>query len=405
MPKLNKIISERPRVILLIETSREYGRGILRGIAKYSHLHGPWAFYSEPGGKKWNLPRLKDWTATGIIAHIDDKATADRISSINLPTIVKGMPVSNMPYIEADEEAIGRIAAEHFLNRGFKNFAFCGLKRAWSPKRASQFQRRIQDAGYKVNHFPHLNQRGWDRQLTTLADWLESLPKPSALMSCNDDRARHVIEACKHKGITVPDEIAVLGVDNDLVVCGLSDPPISSVQLNLEKAGYEAAALLDKMMKGEKNAKNEIIDISPSHVVPRQSTDILAIEDEELAKAVQFIRNNATHAIQVRDVVEASSFSRRNLYDKFRRILNRSINEEIRRVRVERICELLLNTDYSISQVAMLMNFPDCNHISRYFKKEKGVSPVEFRKRYKINHENNSIDKSDYFFRKEKQIL
>jgi LacI family transcriptional regulator len=324
-----------------------------------------------------------------VIAHIDDQATAKRIRSMNLPTIVKGMPLTGIPCISADDQAIGHIVAEHFLSRGFKNFAFCGLERDWSPKRGLQFEKRIAEAGFSVNHFPVRKQKGWDKQLQAMTIWLDGLTKPTALMACNDDRARHVIEACKHANISVPEEVAVMGVDNDLVVCGLSDPPISSVSLTLEKAGYEAAHLLDKMMRGEK-VDNSVISINPSHVVTRQSTDILAIEDKELAQAVQFIRNNATHAIQVRDVVEASSFSRRNLYDKFRHFLNRSINEEIRRARAERMVELLLQTNYSISQIAMIMNFPNSNHISRYFRKVKGMSPVEFRKKYKLDQNNSS---------------
>lgn len=200
-------------------------------------------------------------------------------------------------------------------------------------------------------------------------------------MTCDDEQGRHAIEACKIAGLHVPEQVAIIGVDNDELVCALSYPPLSSVAPNTERAGYEAAELLDKMMAGKK-MKNKNIIVHPTHIMTRQSTDILTIEDHEVAEAVRFIRQHAKEPIQVTDVVNAIALSRRVLERRFRKVLNRSVLAEIRRVRIETVAQMLVETDLSISQIALTLGYPDVKNIARYFRREKEMSLLAYRKKY-----------------------
>jgi LacI family transcriptional regulator len=203
------------------------------------------------------------------------------------------------------------------------------------------------------------------------------------LLACNDDRGQHVLEVCKRLGYKVPEDVAVIGVDNDPMICEIGDPPLSSIALNVESAGYKAAKLLDQMISDKKIEGQEIL-VSPTHVVQRQSTDILAVNDPEVAAAIRFIRENAKEKIFVRDVVKTTRISRRALEQRFRETIHRSIYDEIRKVRVELIANLLIETDLPISHISSLFNFTDTEHISRYFKKEKGIGLREFRKLHQL---------------------
>ncbi len=384
MPKI-------PKVILLVDTARAYGRGLLRGIAKYSDLHGPWIyywkapFYREAAGKEVTLSRLKTLDADGIIMR-EQKKTKE-ILAMSLPTIISPYTEQfpGSPNIIPDDAAIGKMAAEHLLDRGFRNFAYCGFEDMFALRnRGEIFRKRITAAGFETRIYKEPKskvKRLWENEQNVMADWLKSLPKPVGLMACNDDRAREVIEACKITDLHMPEEVAIIGVDNDDLVCNLSHPPLSSIALNFERAGYEAAELLDKLMAGEKMADQRIV-VRPTHIVTRRSTDILAIEDRELAKAMRFIRQHSKEPIQVGDVVDAVALSRRSLYHQFRKVLGRSPNEEIRRARVEQIVRMLVETNLPVSKIAFALGYSSVAHIARYFRQEKGMNLQSYRKLY-----------------------
>ena len=393
-------VAQIPKIILLIESSRAYGRGLLRGIAKYARRYGPWAFYNEPeysrfsglgmyrlGGGEPLMPRLKDWKADGIIARISNPQKSRGILPKGVPivAITAKDKIVGLPHVVAHETKVSEMAAEHLLERGFTNFGFCGFDEAhWSQVRSRSFCEAIARAGYTTCLFKSGRQPrkpSWHQELRAIADWLSSVSKPIAVMACNDIRARHVIEACRVAGLNVPEEVAIIGADNDETICELSDPPLSSIALNTEKAGYEAAELLDKLMAGEKMAEQGIV-VEPTHVVSRQSTDVLAIKDEEVAKAISFIRRNVKRPMQVSDVVAASALSRRAIQKRFRAVLRRSILQEIRRMRVQEIVRLLMETHMSISEIAVEMGYPGPEHISRYFHNATGMSLLAYRKRY-----------------------
>ncbi|MCJ7729517.1 MAG: substrate-binding domain-containing protein [Sedimentisphaerales bacterium] len=196
---------------------------------------------------------------------------------------------------------------------------------------------------------------------------------------CNDDRGQHVTEACENANLDVPYEVAVIGVDNDDQVCDISNPPLSSVALDVEKAGFQASELLDRIMAGEKMPP-QTVTVRPTRVVTRQSSNIVAVEDKLVSQALQFIHQNAKRLIQVDDVIKDLSVSRRSLHDKFMKTLGRSVYDEIKRVRIDLISQMLLETDLSISDIAFSLGYDSTNHIARYFKQKMGVSPLDYRK-------------------------
>jgi len=351
------------KVILLIETSRAYGRGILRGIARYSRLHGPWIldrkppYYRKPGEWVRSLRRRKKLDADGIIMVEQEKP--EEIIAMGLPTIASPYIKERIPGVAniiGDTAKMGQMAAEHLLNRGFRQFAYCGFEDMFGARsRGESFGKRIKEAGFETYFYKQPKSkanRSWENEQIYMADWLKSLPKPVGLMTCTDDRSQDVIEACKIAALHVPEQVAIIGVDNDETVCELSSPPLSSIVLNTERSGYEAAELLDKLMAGEKMANHEII-VQPTHIVTRQSTDILAVDDREVAKAMRFIRQHSKGIIQVSDVVDSVGLSRRVLQQRFQRILGRSA-----------------------------FGYAGVEKLSRYFQREKGMSPCAYRKQY-----------------------
>ena len=372
------------RIVLLIETSREFGRQLIIGIARYSRLHGPWFFYKEQMGLKSSIPHLASWKPDGIIMR--DSLIKNELIELKIPTILVQHDSScpkNLPVVKTDSPSIAKMASEHFIERGFKNFAFCGFDNyEWSNYRKTFFCQYNANAGFETHVYSspkNIKTHDWENEQRHVCDWLKTVPKPVGLLACNDDRAQHILEVCKRIGLKVPEDVAVIGVDNDPMICEIGDPPMSSIALNVESAGYEAAKLLDQLINNQKIEGHEIL-VSPTHIVQRQSTDILAVNDSEVVSAIRFIRENAKDKILVKDIVKTTRISRRALEQRFRETIHRSIYDEIRQVRVELIAKLLIETDLPISDITSFFNFTDIEHISRYFKKEKGIGLREFRK-------------------------
>ncbi|MCC7374645.1 MAG: DNA-binding transcriptional regulator [Verrucomicrobiales bacterium] len=375
-----------PRVLLLVESSRSSGRSLLRGIADYARIHGPWAFYWEPGGLEKAWPRLRALDVSGII--LRDVENLDEVKSCGIPAVVVGhnrLEIQGLANVVTDSDGIAHLAAEHLLARGFRHFAYCGLEGLpWSTLRGDAFRRCIERAGHAVDVYPPPGarvRRGWSAERRSMADWVSRLPKPLGVMACNDDRGEQVVEACKIAGLEVPDEVAIVGADNDDLVCDLCDPPMSSVAIHFERAGFEAAQVLDQRMRGRHVPTSKIV-VQASHVVTRRSTDILAVADPRLATALRFIRDHANEAISVPDVARAAGLSRRVLEKRFQLQLRRSALSEIRRIRVSQLCQLLAETSQPISQISQTLGYTGPEHLARYFRREKDMSPLAYRQRY-----------------------
>ncbi len=382
-------MSDMLTVVLLINPSRAYTRGLLNGIAQYARLHGPWAFYRpleyrEPKFRQGLLSVLKSLKPHGILMR--EPPQIDEIVKLHVPTVsfpYRRETIPGVANVATDHHAIGVMAAEHFLDRGLQRFAYCGFDDWWwSRKRKGGFTETIERAGFSVHAYqlPRAkSKRTWGKELPLIAEWLKVLPRPVGLMASNDDRAELVTEACKAVDLSVPDDVAILGVDNDQTICELCTPPLSSVTLNIRKAGYDAAALLDRMIAG-KATLPQTIHVKPARVVTRQSTDILAVDDPEVAAAMRYIRHFAKMNLGVDFVVAHSNVSRRVLEKRFRHTLGCSIHDKIRQVRVELATAMLTETQMTISQIACALGFSDVAHLSRYFSKAKGFSPAQYRK-------------------------
>lgn len=378
-----------PHVALLIETSREVGRGMLRGVARYVREHGPWSLYYRPLGLS-DLPPawLAEWRGDGILARIDNRRMARAVLASGVPAIdLRGLlPGLGLPHVGGANRPAVRLALDHLLDRGLRHFAFCGIPRRlnrFQDLRCDLFRRLVEEAGYACSVFPagpKSRAEPWERQQQRIAAWLAGLPKPVGVMCGFDDRALEVLDASRRAGIAVPDEVALVSVDNDEYICRLADPPLTSVDINPEEIGYQAAALLERMMAGAKPPTRPV-EIAPRGIVARQSSDLLTIDDRQVAAAIRFIREQACTGINVADVVARCGLSRSTLERSFKAILRRTPKAEILRVQLQRAQNLLARTDLRIAQVAAKTGFRSFTYFSATFRRCVGLSPAAYRAR------------------------
>jgi len=387
-----------PKILINLDISEVWGRNLTRSVVKYAAIHGPWTFDRQPN---YYLPvhmtkkppkligRIRQYQPDGIIMSVPNRQEEKELAILGIPIIVtghkEGRYSSFANVIISDDFAIGRMAAKHLLERGFNFFAFCGYNIFWSHGRCTGFVQTIEEAGYKVQIYkqPSLaKNRSWELEQFILTDWLKSLAKPVGLMACADHRSLAIVEACKIAGLRIPIDIAIIGVDNDDLYCNLSPQPLSSVALSSEQTGYAAAELMDKMLKGEVKMTGQVIKAHPTHIAQRQSTDTLAIEDKEVARAIHYIRNNPRKLLRVDDVAEASMMSKRTLQKKIRKAIGHSVYDEIKNVQTEYIAQLLRDTNMSITQIALTIGYPGPEHISRLMQKINGISASEYRKKF-----------------------
>lgn len=377
------------RVALFIEDNRGFGRSLLRGISHYSKIHGPWTFYREAPFYENSLTaaerfsRLIDWQPNGIILREQGELDG-KIRSLGIPFIYsahKKGPLPDVCNILGGDREIGFTGAEHFLERGFKTFAYCGFDEMWwSRERGRFFAERLSAEGYPVSFYNSLPEnRKWESEPDKISGWLHKLSHPCAVMSCTDDRARQVLDACFQAGLKVPEEIAVLGVDNDELVCELSSPPLSSIPIHGEKAGFEAAEILDRSIE-QKTMIPANITISCSNPVVRQSTDSFAIDDPVVVKALRMIRRYCRTEIRVPQIADHCGVSRRVLEIRFRKSLKRSVYQEIQHMRINAACELLKLKELSVAEIAERIGYKEIKYFSRAFKNIKGIPPSSFRK-------------------------
>ena len=389
--------SSRPRVALLIESSRAYGRRVLFGIARYVRQH-PWTISLQERSLGDTSPAwLKSWKGDGIIVRIETRQIANGIRKLNLPTVdVRYLFQNlNLPSVRPDDAAAARLAFEHLRERGFQHFAFCGFNGAdYSDARRDSFVQCVEQVGLRCDvyhdraHFQKAStQRFEERGLKdgdNVARWLEKISKPVGIMACNDIRGQQVLNACRTTNISVPGEAAVIGVDNDEMLCELSDPPLSSVSLDTERIGYKAAELLDQLMAGKKPTEPLVL-VQPAGVVTRGSSDAMAIDDRHVTTAIQFIRRQACEGIDVSDVLKSVPLSRSTLERRFIRALGHSPKEEILRVRLARARQLLAETDCSLAEVADKVGFEHPEYLNVIFKKKVGLTPGDFRAQRHLN--------------------
>ncbi|MBN2293339.1 MAG: DNA-binding transcriptional regulator [Pirellulales bacterium] len=379
-------MNRTPRVALLMESSRAYERGLIRGIAKYSTLNGPWNFYrkvpSVTGGHQQAIRALRNWKPDGII--LREQKNMRAILDLGLPVVISPSERNILGYsnIRTNDKEIGRLGAEHLIDRGLRHFAYCGMDDifVWSKGRRDSFCTSISHGGYDVHCYdpPYkARQFTWSRERKHIVAWLGGLPKPLGLMVCSDDHCLCVIEACALADYRIPDDVAIVSVGNDEMICELSFPPLSSIALGSSRGGYVAAENLARQMAGQGEIQDIVIE--PTGVACRGSSDIMAVDDQEIAQAIRFIQQNSGRPISVDDVVRATALSRRNLYARFSQATGRGVSQYIRSLRAARAARLLLETGMSVSQVSAALGFADEKNFARFFRREKGMNPAEYR--------------------------
>lgn len=374
-------------VAILIETTGAYGQGLLRGVARYNREIGEWSTYYQPRGIHDSLPPwLKKWRGDGILARVDTQEVADfitklRIPVVNLRAILPGLP---FPYVGIDHEQVARLAAEHLIERGFKSFGFVGRQRGIHPGldlRGDHFLAMVKKAGIALDRY-EVNDPGgkadWEREQDRMAAWIGRLPKPVGIMAANDEKGLQVLDACRRCEVNVPDEVAVIGADNDVAMCDLAIPALSSIDPNAEQIGYTAAALLDNLIAGGK-VPDPVTLIPPRNVVVRRSTDTAAGEDPDVNQALRYIRDEACKSISLADVSKHVGISRTVLQEKVKRVTGHTIYEEIERIRLARTIELLLMPNLSIKQVATKAGFSSTQYLTRVFKSRMKETPAKYR--------------------------
>lgn len=375
-----------PHVALLIETSRSYGRGLLRGVRRYISEHGPWSVYLELRALDSPAPPwLRRWRGDGILSRTGSRAMLSAVRQARVPTVeLRASRLKHpFPSVGVDNRALGRMVAEHLLERGFRRFGVYEIDtEIYFEQRRDDFVRTLAGAGYpcEVYRAPGHRERPllWEKHQNDLARWVKALPKPAGIMACTDQLGFWLLDACRRAGVAVPEEVAVVGVENEQALCTMASPPLSSVRFNPDRIGYEAAALLDRMMRGGSAPRRPIL-IEPIGIVTRQSSDIIAIDDPLVAQALRFIRQRACEGIGVEDVLDAVPVSRSSLERRMRRVLGRSPKAQILSVRLDRVRQLLGETDLSLSAIAQRTGFKHPQYLSAAFKKSFGQTPGEYR--------------------------
>lgn len=374
------------KVFVQLESGRGYGRDILKGIYNYNNQSSQWEIIFEPSyylkSSKTNdfIKLISEIKPDGCI--IENHENAKKVIDLKIPLIQTSSfnHAKKIPYLKGNYDADGKMALEYFTAKGFKNIAFFGSHKViWSDRRLESLQKHALSKHIKVHNYIPKNKRTISHDLKDIISWLKSLPKPIGIFCCNDDLGIILINACSMAKLKIPYEIAILGVDNDELLCSVVHPKLSSIARNHTVAAFNACEILNKMMQGHK-PENHIIPTEPISVIERSSTDTIACNDTEVVKALHFIRNNTHVNITVNDVVDVTTISRRNLYTRFKKITGRTILEDIQFQKIKKFKALLTHQKLSVKEIAFHLGFEDVSHVSRWFSAIEGTTPVKWRK-------------------------
>lgn len=381
------------RVALLFDRIAGYQCQVLMGIHRYVRENTDWQCFGLSPSLAL-IPELKPLQLHGIIGILNTSEIGGAVAALQLPLINVSNFVSfpHIARVGVDEFAVGRMIAEHLLDRGFRTMAYVPHSTGmFSRERQAGFMATLQEAGINESHV-HIYEKGltsrfWQGSCDPeLKQWIQNLPRPVGIFASNDALAMKVVDEAHRTGRQIPEDIAIIGVDNSELHCELMRPRLSSVVQPAARIGYEAAMLLENLMNGEPNPTRPLL-LQPTRIVCRESTDVLAIQDHTLAKVIGYIRSHATKKISIHDLVEQTGWSRRKLEDRFRFVLHRTPHEEITRVRLDTAKLLLQTTDMPVSEIAVKSGFTNATRLSQVFQKELGIPPTQFRSE-QVRHEN-----------------
>ncbi len=375
------------RIALFMDLNLGCCRNLIRGIHAYATERHDWVLRHSPCDRGV-IPFLRKWRPDGIIATLFDREIARAVVRLRRPVVdtaftIRGLKV---PVVDVDHAVVGRLAADHLLEQGSTRFAFLGSKSAlYSEARAASYTETLAARGHAVSTFlveflyEDFATSSWKRDAPQIRRWVKQLSKPVGIFACNDAAARGLVDICRQLRLRVPEEVAVLGADDDELESLLTNPPLSSVAIPATQVGYEAAATLDRIMLGTSVAPTRFLP--PIRVIARQSTDVRAIDDPVVSVALRYIRAHASEDISVGIIAEVVGVGRRDLERRFRRALNCSVLAEIRRVRIQRTQDLLAGTSLAMPAVARQAGFSSPQRMAVVFRQVTGMSPTAYRRR------------------------
>ena len=391
------LVRKVPLVMILLETSNKINRDRVQGILRYERLFGPWRLHIVEG-KRFEQP-VRDVASLGVSGILSGTTLTELLPAVMRTHVPIVFFDAQQPYkhgtqaflkystVTCDNQAIGRLGAEFLLKQGFSHFAYVAdiWNSLWSQGREESFRERLEQtesscAVYQVASPEARNDWGIDQK--TLAKWLKELPKPIGILAASDSRGRQILDTCQLAGIGVPDEVAVLGIDNDELICSATNPPMSSILRDTEGSGYLAAELLDRMMR-RKTRKKETLQYGPIEVVERLSTERLQFADRLAVKAMEFIRLNSGIGMNVSDVIKRLGVSRRLAETRFRQATGHSLHEEIQKARIEQVCRLLRETDLSIGRITDQCGFITESYLGLIFRRHHQMSMREYRRSFR----------------------
>lgn len=377
-------------VAVILNLNKDYDRKIAVGISRHAREAGDWRIYLEndPDNK---LPALQEWHGHGVIADLDDKRVLRSVGELSVPVVGVGgfsgplLRSAGIAYVATDNARIANLAADHFLERGLRYFAYCGVPfspyTSWADERERAFVARLQQAGFTcaVFHGRYRRPLRWDALLTELAACLKRQPKPLGVMACNDTRARYVLLACRRGQLRVPEEVAVIGVDNDRIMCEMVQPTLTSIEQGAEQIGYEAAGLLARLMRTRRRGRT-VLTVPPVGILTRRSTDIKFLQDTVVAEALKFLQEHLAEGINAATLANRMHLSRGMLDIRFRRAIGRSIHEESKRMRLELVRHLLATTDLPAKIIARRAGYSSVEYMTSDFHRTVGRTPGEYRR-------------------------
>jgi len=383
-------------VAVILNLNKDYDRKIAVGISRYAQEVEDWRVYLEddPSNK---LPALREWHGHGVVADLDDERVLRSVRGLPIPMVGVGgftgpaLSSLGIAYVATDNVRIACLAVDHLLERGLRNFAYCGipysLYTSWAHEREQVFRARLKEAGFACAVFRGRYRRPlhWDAMLDELAAWLSRQPKPLGLMACSDSRARHVLLACRRCSLNIPEDVAILGVDNDHIMCEMVQPTLTSIEQGAEQIGYEAAGLLDRLMRTRRRDRN-FRTVPPVGIVTRQSTDMQFLEDAEVVEALKFLQEHLADRINAATLAKHVRLSRGMLDIRFRRAIGRSIHDEIQRMRLDVVRKLLATTDLPVKTIARRAGYSSVEYMTSDFHRAVGRTPGAYRRANSSRH-------------------
>jgi LacI family transcriptional regulator len=374
------------RVAILVETTRSYTRDLLAGVARYVHERGPWSTFLELRAVESAVPPwLERWNGDGIIVRTHSAEMAGAVAAAGVPAVEvrTAVPLPGIPFVGMDNALIGQRVAEHFLDRGYRRFAVYALDtESFFRERVQKFVTHVEANGTTcavLSAQDEASPADWEQHQAELISWLASLAKPVGIFAANDQLGVRLLDACRRAGLAVPEEVAVVGCENEETLCEFSSPTLTSVRFDGVQVGYRAAATLDQLMRGEPPPPGPQL-IPPRGIVVRGSSDEFVIEDPVALRAVRIIRERAYHNIMVGDIAAQLGVSRSTLERRLKAAIGRGAKEELLRIRFREVDRLLGNTDHTVETIAELTGFTHAHYLQTAYRERTGKTPGEFRR-------------------------